>query len=285
MSDAEQKLLDAQADFLYAVQGGEVDEGANWQSCRLVVTNKRLMLATSGNTQTVPLPKLSLVDDPPDIEATEHVTSLTAVRVGSAVIFLTLPEEQLEETICRATLHDEIVLVKHPAVEGGVVQDTGWEKAKFRYVDDTIKMALSDGRVAIDVDNVGTIDTSQSTVRGTDRTVVSVEHTEDDLSVETYLTGTERHTRALSSLFASAVERNEGDVGELDDMESQVLMALYSGVSPFEMSDFVGIPPDEVEEIYQRLLEMGAVDEVRIRTEVALNARGRNLASDAMSDE
>jgi helix-turn-helix protein len=51
------------------------------------------------------------------------------------------------------------------------------------------------------------------------------------------------------------------------------------------MSDFVGIPPDEVEEIYQRLLEMGAVDEVRVRTEVALNARGRNLASDAMSDE
>jgi helix-turn-helix protein len=30
---------------------------------------------------------------------------------------------------------------------------------------------------------------------------------------------------------------------------------------------------------------MGAVDEVRTRTEVALNAQGRNMASEAMSGE
>ncbi|WP_336000617.1 CheF family chemotaxis protein [Halorientalis halophila] len=285
MSDGERKLLDAQGDFLYAVRGGEVQAGADWQSCRLVVTTKRLVLATSGNKQTVPLSKVSLVADPPEIEATEHVPSVTAIRVGSAVIFLTLADGDLSETLTQALLHDEVVLVKHPAVEGGVVSDAEWEKAKFRYVDERIEMALSEGRVAIDVDDVGTIDTTESTVRDSERTVVAVEHTEDDISVETHLTGTERHTQALSTLFASAVARNEGDAGELDDTESQVLMALYSGVSPFEMSDFVGIPPDEVEEIYQRLLEMGAVDEVRTRTEVALNARGRNLASDAMSEE
>jgi helix-turn-helix protein len=49
-------------------------------------------------------------------------------------------------------------------------------------------------------------------------------------------------------------------------------MALYSGVSPFEMADFVGVSVEEIEEVYQRLLEVGAVDEVRTRTEVELNA-------------
>ena len=68
-------------------------------------------------------------------------------------------------------------------------------------------------------------------------------------------------------------------------MESQVLMALYSGVSPFEMADFVGISVDEVEEIYQKLLDVGAVDKVRERTEVTLNAEGRNLASEAMNEQ
>jgi helix-turn-helix protein len=62
-------------------------------------------------------------------------------------------------------------------------------------------------------------------------------------------------------------------------------MALYSGVSPFEMADFVGLSVDEVEEIYQHLLEIGAVDEVRTRTEVSLNAQGRNMASEAMSEQ
>jgi helix-turn-helix protein len=285
MSDAEQKLFDGQGDFLYAVRNGQHNPGAQWQSCRLVLTNKRLVLATSGNKQTVPLSKVELADDPPEVEAAEHVGNYTALRMGSNVVLVSIPDGGLEIDFCRANLHDQIVLVKHPAVEGGVVQDTDWEKAKFRYVDDTIKMALSDGSLAIDMDNVGTIEISTKSVRNQERQVVAVEHTEDDISVETHLTGTERHTKALDSLFSAAVEKNEGDVGQLGEMERQVLMALYSGVSPFEISGFVGIPPDEVEEIYQDLLEMGAVDKVRTRTEVALNARGRNLASEAMSEE
>jgi len=92
------------------------------------------------------------------------------------------------------------------------------------------------------------------------------------------------HTDALASLFRSVVEGREDDY-ELSEMENQVLMALYSGVSPFEMADFVGSTPDEVEEIYQKLLDVGAVDKVRTRTEVSLNAQGRNMASEAMSGE
>ena len=72
---------------------------------------------------------------------------------------------------------------------------------------------------------------------------------------------------------------------ELTPLENQVLMALYSGVSPFEMADFVGTDVEKVEEIYGKLLEVGAVDKVRERTEVALNAEGRNLASEAMNEQ
>jgi len=285
MSDAEQKLFDGQGDFLYAVKNGQPNPGVEWQSCRLVLTNKRVVLATGSNKQTIPLSKANLAEDPPEVEAAEHVANYTALKVGSNVIFVSVPDGGLEIDFCRATLHDQIVLVKHPAVEGGVVQETGWEKAKFRYVDDTIKMALSDGALAIDIDNVGNIETTRKSVRDKERMVVAVEHTEDDISVETHLTGTERHAKALDSLFATAVEKNEADASELDDIEREVLMALYSGVSPFEISGFVGIDPEEVEEIYQKLLDIGAVDKVRTRTEVALNARGRNLASEAMSKE
>ena len=285
MSDGEQKLLDEQGDYLYAVRDGQVNEGATWNSCRFVLTTKRLMLATSGNKQTVPIANVAIEDDPPDIEATEHMATVTPLSVGDNVIFVSVADEELDVEVCRAILHDQIILVKHPAVKGGVVQDADWERAQFRYVDDTIKMALSDGRLTIDMDNVGNIDTTEKTVRDEDRQVIAVEHTEDDLSVETYLTGTSTHTRALDSLFTNAVEKNEASIDQLSEAESQVLMALYSGVSPFEMSSFVDLSVDEVEEAYQRLLEIGAVDEVRVRTEVELNARGRNMASDAMSDQ
>jgi helix-turn-helix protein len=94
----------------------------------------------------------------------------------------------------------------------------------------------------------------------------------------------EWHSRALESLLGTIIEQREDD-HELSELEKQVLMALYSGVSPFEISDFVGIDIDKVEEIYQDLLEAGAVDKVRERTEVTLNAHGRNLASEAMNEQ
>jgi hypothetical protein len=113
-----------------------------------------------------------------------------------------------------------------------------------------------------------------------------VEHTdEDDRSVETHFSGMPHHTDALQNLFSTVVEERGDDDYELSEMESQVLMALYSGVSPFDISDFVGIDVEQVEEIYQKLLDIGAVDKVRERTEVTLNAQGRNMASEAMSEE
>jgi len=62
-------------------------------------------------------------------------------------------------------------------------------------------------------------------------------------------------------------------------------MALYSGVSPFEIPAFIGKDVDTVEEIFERLVELDIVDEVRVRREVTLNSRGRNIASEAMNDQ
>jgi helix-turn-helix protein len=62
-------------------------------------------------------------------------------------------------------------------------------------------------------------------------------------------------------------------------------MALYSGVSPFEIPSFLGMDVDDVEETFERLVELEVVEEVRIRREVALNSRGRNIASEAMNEQ
>ncbi|MFC7057971.1 hypothetical protein [Halovenus salina] len=62
-------------------------------------------------------------------------------------------------------------------------------------------------------------------------------------------------------------------------------MALYSGVSPFQIPDFVGLDVETVEEIYDELIEAGVLQEKRVRRDVQLKARGRNIASEAMGEE
>ena len=71
---------------------------------------------------------------------------------------------------------------------------------------------------------------------------------------------------------------------DLDPIERRVVMALYSGVSPFAISEFVGVDVEKVEEIYDRLIELEVIEVVRERTEVGLTARGRKVASEAMGE-
>ena len=287
MSGDERKILDTSGDFQYVVRGGDPVGDPQWQSCRFIVTNKRLILAMGGNKQPIPHTNISLLDDhgavPGDVPP-----GATALSVGDNVLLVDAANvDDFAFEYCRATLQGEVILARPSAVVGGVIQDDAeWRKARFQLTDDEVRLQFPGGDATLfDIDDVGTIDTSESTVLGEQRTVVEAEHTDGEgRSVETHLSGMAHHTDALTRLFESVVEGREDDY-ELSEMESQVLMALYSGVSPFEMADFVGTTPDDVEEIYQTLLDVGAVDKVRTRTEVSLNAQGRNMASEAMSGE
>jgi helix-turn-helix protein len=289
MSEGEQKLVDTAGDYLYAVRDGEEVQDANWRSCRVMITTQRLILSTSDSKQAIAHANIRLLDDADSLVPQTYADgAATPLQIGNNVILVDTQElDDFELEYCRAALQDEVILVKYPAIVGGVVQeDATWSKARFQLSDEQIRLALPDDRtVSFGIDNVGTIDTASESVMGDDRQVVKVEHTDEEgRSVETHFSGVEWHTTALASLLRSTIQERQ-DEYELDDIENQVLMALYSGVSPFEMSDFVGIDVEEVEQIYQKLLEVGAVDKVRERTEVTLNAKGRNLASEAMNEQ
>jgi helix-turn-helix protein len=289
MSDGEHKLVDASGDFRYVVRDGEPVDSPPWRSCRIVLTSERLVLATSDGEQAVALGNVSLSEDPeavvPDGVSAGDGTPL---RIGDAVLQVDAGSvEDFAAEYRRAVLHDAVILARPEAVVAGVVsEDAAWSEARFRFDGDRVVLGLPGGRTfRLDIEGVGTIERRRATVRDADRAVVAVEHTDrEGRSVETHFSGTERHVRALSALLRAVIEAREGEV-DLTETERQVLVALYSGVSPFEMADFVGIDADEVAEIYHKLVDVGAVDEIRERAEITLTARGRTLASEAMNEQ
>ena len=86
------------------------------------------------------------------------------------------------------------------------------------------------------------------------------------------------------SLYELEREKRAEDL-DVTDRERQVLVALYSGVSPFEVPDFVGMDVEAVEETVDSLVEKGVLTEKRVRREVKLKARGRNIASEVIADQ
>ena len=216
------------------------------------------------------------------------ITNYSRLRVGEDVLLVATKEHRaFELTLCTALLEGETIMVRHPSIEGGVVTEVNWAPARVGLGgDETVNVTTTGGdrHIPIELADVGGVATEERTIDGEAHRVVEVEHTEGETSVETHLGGSSRAASFLKVVFDRGLEENRGKV-DLDRDEEQILMALYSGISPFEIPAFTGLDVEQTEETYARLVENDVLDEVRRRREVELTPRGRNLASAAMNEE
>lgn len=288
MSEGEYKITDTQGRFLQVVKNGRKLNDPEWTSGRVLLSNKRLVLAGNEGKRTIPLAKVKALKGRYDVnQAVASVSDYLSVEFGKDVLLLSAGNDidEFETDVYGALLNQKMLLTKHPAVEGGVVQSTDWEKARVKIDEGMINVAIASGTfVGIELDDIGSVERATRTVQGEQRTVLEVEHTQGETSVQTYISGKTRRCSLLESLLRKGERKNEGGV-ELEETEKEVLMALYSGVSSFEIPDFLGMDVDRVEEIFERLIELDVLEEVRKRREVGLKTRGRNIASESINEK
>jgi helix-turn-helix protein len=288
MSEGERKVVDTRGKFTQVVKDGRELNDAEWTGGRILLSNKRLILAGNGGKRTIPLSKIESLDGRTDVnQLVAKVSGYVSLQLaGGDVVLVSAKEpESFERMLYRALLDRKVVLARHPAVEGGVVTDAEWEKARLKIEEGAVDLAIADGSfVEIDLDDIGSMEANERSVKDEKRQVLEVEHSEEGTSVQTYISGSARRCSILETLLRKGESRSEIGV-DLTERQNEVLMALYSGVSPFEIPDFLGMDVDEVEEVFDRLIELEVVEEIRVRREVALNARGRNIASEAMNDQ
>ncbi|MDQ2053594.1 MULTISPECIES: CheF family chemotaxis protein [Halobellus] len=290
MKPGETKLADTRGRFLQALRNGRERSDAGWTNGRILLSNKRIVLAGTSGKRTFPLSKIEQVGGRFDVnQRVATVADYIALQFddGEDVILVAPAEfEEFEMDLYDALLSSTKFLVRHPAVEGGVVQNTEWERAKMQVETEAVNIATVAGTfVGVQLDDIGDIEMGRRTVREERREVIEVEHSDDNgTSVQTYISGPERAVGILKSLLRIGEEQTETAL-DLSRQDKQVLMALYSGVSPFDIPAFLGIDVDEVEELFVRLIDHDVLDEVRIRHEVELNARGRSIAADAIDEQ
>ncbi|WP_327052579.1 CheF family chemotaxis protein [Halomicrococcus gelatinilyticus] len=288
MSEGEYKITDTRGKFLQAMRDGQKLKDAAWTSGRILLSNKRLVLAGNEGKRTIPLSEVRGMSGRYDVnQAVASVSDYLSLEVGEDVLLVStsMDIDKFESKLYGAMLDQKMILTKHPAVKGGVVQDTDWERARVKIDVGEVGIAVASGTfIQIELDDVGQVDTAKRTVEGETRTVLEVEHSEGSTSVQTYISGKARRCSLLGSIFQKGEQQSSAGV-ELDEMEKEVLMALYTGVSSFEIPDFLGMDVDRVEEIFERLIELDVLEEVRKRREVSLKTRGRNIASESINDK
>lgn len=286
MTTSERKLADVQGEFAQVISDGQKRNDVSWISGRFILSDRRLIIVGNGGKRTIPLSDIDSLGDRVDVnQAVATVSGYVTVQMGKDVILISPNEDQTFRTaLHKALLDREVILAKHPAVRGGVITDAEWEKARLSIESGAVNIALQSGSlVTIDRDDIGTVERSEQTVKSESRPVIDVEHSEEGTSLRTYLSGTSRHCSFLENVLEEGARQNRTEL-DLSKNEKEVLVALYSGVAPFDIPDFLGLDVDDVEETFERLVDLEVLEEVRIRREVALNARGRNIASEAMND-
>ncbi|WP_144901229.1 CheF family chemotaxis protein [Halobellus captivus] len=291
MQPGETKIEDTRGRFLQAVRSGRERNDAAWANGRILISNKRIVLAGTGGKRTFPLADIDQLGGRFDVnQRVATVADYLALQFdeGEDVILVAPAEfEEFKMKLYDVLLSSTQFLVRHPAVEGGVVQNTEWVGARLKVEPNAegVSIATVTGRfVEIPLDDIGDIEIGHRTVREERRKVIEVEHSDDSTSVQTYISGPERPVQILSSLLRIGEEQTETSL-DLSTQDKQVLMALYSGVSPFDIPAFLGIDVDQVEELFVRLIDHDVLDEVRIRHEVELNAKGRSIAADAIDEQ
>ena len=286
----ERTVADTRGRFLQALRDGREVNDAAWANGRILLSNRRIVLAGTGGKRTFALSTIDRVGGRFDVnQRVATVSDYLALQFddGENVILVAPGDyEAFEMDLYDALLSSTKFLIRHPAVEGGVVRNTEWEPGRVKAGTDAVSVATVSGTfVEIQLDDIGDTDMGRRTVREEQREVIAVEHSDDDgTSVETYVSGPERAVSILRSLLEIGDEQTETSL-DLSQQDKQVLMALYSGVSPFDIPSFLGIDVDQVEELFVRLIDHEVLDEVRVRHEVELNARGRSIAADAIDEQ
>ena len=289
MSESEYKIADGAGKFLQAVKDGRRMKDAEWTNGRILLSNKRVVLAGNDGKRSLPLSDVSGLSGRHDVNQTvAQVSDYVSIRMSSeSVVLVSMGEntERFETKLYGALLDQTELLVKHPAVKGGVVQDESFQRARIKVDEDQLSVAMQSGSfVSVDLDDVGSAEAASLDVQGEKSPVLKVEHTVEDTSVQTYFSSDSHTCSILESLLTKEAQKSQGSV-DLSETEKRVLMALYSGVSSFEIPDFLGMDVDEVESIFERLIEVDVLEEVRKRREVTMKTRGRNIASEAINEE
>lgn len=286
MSDTEKKIADTQGKYLQAVSQGQRLNDAEWENCRIILTTERVALLSDSKRQ-IALADIDRIVDRFDVnQKSAGVSEYVGFHVGDDVLLVSASNHEAFQTdFYRASLDGAVILVQHPAVEGGVITDSEWTKGRLKVTDEAVRLAMADGQ-AVDIDraDIGGLTIEDKHVSGEERTVIQVEHSEEDISVETHLAGEEFHATVLQVMLEDSAEQNRADL-DLSSTEKQVIMALHSGVSPFEIPNFVGIDIEKSEAIFDRLIELDVISVVRERTEVALTTKGRRVAGDRMGEQ
>lgn len=281
---------------------------SNWIPCRVVLTYGTLWLMYGNDKKNIPLTSISSLgrEVPRKLLGTvsEYISVTYISESRETAIAITGESSQLKKLkkyLMFLQIHQKPVYILHPAKVGGVIRDNvQWEKGILNVAwspggaSDKLVIQRKSGNVEILLNNIELVQTENLDIGGKEQSIVNIKHAETDNIYNTFMMAgiqnslveyINEHLREQGVISRHAGDTIDGSSTDatIEEAEEEILVALYSGVSSLEMPSFMdGVDVDQIESTYDKLISYGFVELVRLRKDVQLTPKGRNIVNKKM---
>lgn len=280
------------ADFVGRFHTADV-ESAEPVSGRILLSHKRLVLATGDFKTTIPLSKVidvNLGTVPPALaEFFSDTVTIAYADDGSKQTAIIEGKgenvERFKTVFFKVLLSGQTVIVKHPAKRGGRVTDAGDRKMKLKLSKGTLRLEGNGSNFEVDLGSVTSFSREKRDLGGKVRPALSVDHASEGTTLTTIITLPNNRKLNLLGRFLK-IEYSDlmEELEELSFTEEQIeaLVTLYSAGGRADLSQLLTGDVNETQIILDQLRDKELIHDVEEGME--LSAKGQAVVSDHIED-
>uniref|UniRef100_A0A7C2S5T5 Taxis protein n=1 Tax=Archaeoglobus fulgidus TaxID=2234 RepID=A0A7C2S5T5_ARCFL len=169
-----------------------------------------------------------------------------------------------------------------PATRGGVVvSDSRWDKGYLSITDEALWFLSATRQIRISIENLGSVEKDIRTVGKKQRVVLVITYVENGEVISSFVLCPETTMDMLEEYIRNIINRNKPNEA-LSEIEEQILTMVYTGVDSVSVESILKITTDELNELYDRLVNLGLARVVKIRKEIELTPKGVALVNEIM---
>ena len=261
----------------------KIEHNNTWVVVKIGVGEDRIALPE-------PVNKEILFKTVSDVAERKNVLIIT-VKTDTEVVYKILSVEKVLAILKKLILgtcnaYRLMAYFMSPAIKGGVmIKDAQWEKGSVVVVQSGIWFVSATKQICVPVTEVAAIELTKREVQGKPTDVVRINHLESGEVVSSFVLCPLSTLQVLYNFLKETTKGMDMKGTELDGIDQQVAMLIYSGMDSHAIENMLNIPHKQLDAIYDKVLKLGLAEVVTIRREVQLTTKGVRYISDATKSQ
>jgi hypothetical protein len=261
----------------------KVEFNKEWIVTKIAIGEDRMVLPA-------PVNKEILFKTVADIAEKKNVLIIT-VKTDTESVYKILSVEKVLQVLKKLILascnaYRLMAYFMSPAIRGGVmIKDAQWDKGSVVVVSSGIWFVSAIKQICVPVNDVAAIELTKRDVQGKPTDVIKIDHLESGEVSSTLVLCPLSTLQVLFNYLRDTTKGMDMKGTELDSIDQQVAMLVYSGMDSHAIENMLNIPNKQLGAIYDKILKLGLGEVVTIRREIQLTTKGVRYISDATKSQ